>query len=440
MSKEAFVELVTADQPDAPAYFTYDAVLNSRERPTLDQALARELKPLTLEEVAAAVGDGAQLLDTRDPAEFAAAHLAGSINIGLGGQYATWAGTLLDAARPIVIVADPGAETQSALRSRANRIRSGCRFSGWRPCGRRGGRPQGSARPVIVSTDRLSPQTAAERMDASNPPLVIDIRTPRERAEKSIDGSMHRPLNALREGLPDVARDRAIIVHCAGGYRSSIAASLLQRDGFTNVSEIAGGIAAWEAAGLPLKRIRPVHVIPLALTDRAIPFEHVARRFEADQRTPRRAAERMGHHPMAVPKHEPRIVAYRGGHVPHLHPALRLPAQKLNLFGLQVRTAGDRRGAVVFLDALIDDKTAFDEVARHRRPGIRCRVLDVRPVDVLARKSQIGRNRLARVVGVADDEAADDDHSMTVQDIDRFDGRVAGTPSTLARAVLRAPP
>src|SRR5206468_1689878 len=99
MSKERFVELVTADQPDAPAYFTYDAVLNSRERPTLDQALARELKPLTVEQAATAVhDDGAQLLDTRDPAEFAAAHVAGSINIGLGGQYATWAGTLLDAA------------------------------------------------------------------------------------------------------------------------------------------------------------------------------------------------------------------------------------------------------------------------------------------------------------------------------------------------------
>src|SRR5262245_39681060 len=116
MSKERFIQLVTADQPDAPAYFTYDAVLNSRERPTLDQALARELKPLTVEQVAAAVHNGAQLLDTRDPSEFAAAHLAGSVNIGLGGQYATWAGTLLDAARPIVIVADPGAEAQSALR------------------------------------------------------------------------------------------------------------------------------------------------------------------------------------------------------------------------------------------------------------------------------------------------------------------------------------
>ena len=253
MSKERFVELVTADQPDAPAYFTYDAVLNSRERATLDQTLARELKPLKFEEVAAAVRDGAQLLDTRDPAEFAAAHLAGSINIGLGGQYATWAGTLLDAARPIVIVADPGAETQSALRLGRIGFDQVVGFLDGGLVAVEGGRPQGLALPVIVSTDRLSPQTAAERMDASNPPLVIDIRTPRERAEKSIKGSMHRPLNALREGLPDVARDRAIIVHCAGGYRSSIAASLLQRDGFTNVSEIAGGIAAWEAAGLPLK-------------------------------------------------------------------------------------------------------------------------------------------------------------------------------------------
>ncbi len=261
MSKERFVELVTADQPDAPAYFTYDAVLNSRERPTLDQALARELKPLTVEQVAAAVRDGAQLLDTRDPSEFAAAHLAGSINIGLGGQYATWAGTLLDAARPIVIVADPAAEAQSALRlgrigfdQVVGFLDGGLAAIPERVQERRpqGSAPQVSMPQVIVSTDRLSPQTAADRIAGPNPPLVIDIRTPSERADKSIKGSMHRPLNALREGLPDIARDRPIIVHCAGGYRSSMAASLLQRDGFTNVSELAGGIASWEAAGLPV--------------------------------------------------------------------------------------------------------------------------------------------------------------------------------------------
>jgi rhodanese-related sulfurtransferase len=257
MSKERFVELVTTDQPDAPAYFTYDAVLNSRERPTLDQALARELKPLTINELDAAVRNGAQLLDTRDPSEFAAAHLAGSVNIGLGGQYATWAGTLLDSSRPIVIVADPGAETQSALRlgrigfdQVVGFLEGGLAAVEEAEQESRG--PQGSAPQVIVSTDRLSPQTAAERMAGSNPPLVIDVRTPRERAEKLIAGTTHRPLNTLRGGLSHVPRDRPIMVFCAGGYRSSMAASLLQRDGFANVSELAGGIAAWEAAGLPL--------------------------------------------------------------------------------------------------------------------------------------------------------------------------------------------
>lgn len=91
MSKEAFIELVTADQPEAPAYFVYDAVLNSKERPTLDEALERELKPLTIDELLAVQADGAQVVDTRDPDEFGAAHLTGSINIGLNGQYATWA-------------------------------------------------------------------------------------------------------------------------------------------------------------------------------------------------------------------------------------------------------------------------------------------------------------------------------------------------------------
>jgi len=242
MTKERFIELVTADQPDAPAYFTYDAVLNSRERQTLDQALARELKPLTLQQLQSAVEDGAQLLDTRDPAEFAAAHLRGSVNIGLGGQYASWAGTLLDPSRPIVIVADPAAETQSALR--LGRIGFD-RVEGFLDGGL-------AAAADVVMTERLSPQTAAQRMAAPNAPTVIDVRTPHERSGKAIAGSVGRPLNTLPAALTDVPHDRALIVHCAGGYRSSIAASLLQREGFTNVSELAGGIAAWEAAGLPL--------------------------------------------------------------------------------------------------------------------------------------------------------------------------------------------
>ena len=116
MTKEAFIHVVTADQPEAPPYFTYDAVLNSEERPTLDDALAREMNPLTVNAVLALQAREAQILDTQDPDEFGAVYLRGSINIGLDGQYATWAGTVLNSTRSVVIIADPGGENESAVR------------------------------------------------------------------------------------------------------------------------------------------------------------------------------------------------------------------------------------------------------------------------------------------------------------------------------------
>ena len=246
MTKAAFVDLVTADQPEAPAYFTYDAILNSRERPTLDQALARELTPITLDALLAGRDAGVQILDTREPVEFASAHIAGSVNIGLGGQYATWAGSILDPDRPIMIVATPGAEAESALR--LGRIGFD-RVAGYLD----GGLAVANQRPdVIVATNRLSPDVLAERLAGPDPPLAIDVRAPGERREKRIEQAVSRPLSSLRDPLADVPRDRPVVVHCAGGYRSSIGASLLQRAGFTNVSELAGGLAAWESAGLPL--------------------------------------------------------------------------------------------------------------------------------------------------------------------------------------------
>jgi len=246
MSKEAFIQVVTADQPEAPPYFTYDAVLNSEERPTLDEALAREMNPLTLEAVLALQADGAQILDTRDPDEFAAAHLAGSINIGLGGQYATWAGTVLDRTHPIVIIADPGRENESAIR--LGRIGFD-HVAGYL----QNGLHSVKSRPEMVAfTERLSAQFAAELLSSSQPPLAIDVRAPREREQKHIGGSLGIPLNRLVENLETLPKSRPLLVYCAGGYRSSIAASLLQGSGITPVSEIAGGIAAWEAAKLPI--------------------------------------------------------------------------------------------------------------------------------------------------------------------------------------------
>jgi len=247
MSQAAFLELVTADQPDAPAYFTYDAVLNSRERPTLEQALARELKPLTIDELLVEQARGTQVLDTRDPAAFAAAHLAGSINIGLIGQYATWAGTVLTRDQPIAIVADPGAEMESALR--LGRIGFD-HVSGYLE----GGLASAASGPArIAETERVGADVAASRLASATPPTIVDVRAASERAQKRIDGSVHIPLNHLADRRSEIPADRPVLLHCAGGYRSSIAASLLQRHGFTQVSELAGGIAAWETAGLPVR-------------------------------------------------------------------------------------------------------------------------------------------------------------------------------------------
>lgn len=205
---------------------------------------------LELDRVLALQTEGAQILDTREPDEFAAAHLAGSINIGLSGQYATWAGTVLDHAHPIVIIAAPGRESESAIRLGrigfdhvAGYLRNGLQSLESRP-------------ELIAITERLSAPFAAELLSSSQPPVVIDVRTPREREQKQIDGSLSIPLNHLSERAQELPKDRALLVHCAGGYRSSIAASILKKSGFDQVSEIAGGMAAWEAAKLPVNGVQ----------------------------------------------------------------------------------------------------------------------------------------------------------------------------------------
>jgi hydroxyacylglutathione hydrolase len=246
MSKEEFIQLVTADQPDAPAYFTYDAILNTRERTSLEKNLEQVLQPLELDQVLHMAEAGAQLLDVREATEFAREHLACSINIGLGGQYATWAGTVLDSARPIVIIAEPGREQEAALR--LGRIGFDL-VKGYL----KGGMEALVRRPDMVHpTQRVSAPMVAEELAGSNPPMVLDVRNPREWATKHIDGSVNVPLNHLRERIAEIPRDRRLAIHCAGGYRSSIAASILHQSGITNLIEMAGGFAAWEAAKLPV--------------------------------------------------------------------------------------------------------------------------------------------------------------------------------------------
>jgi hydroxyacylglutathione hydrolase len=245
MSRERFVELVTADQPDTPAYFSYDAVLNARERPTLEQTLARELEPLTLERALELAADGAQLLDTRDPADFEGAHVRGAINIGLGGSYATWCGTILDQTRPVVLIADPGREVEAATRLGRIGFDSVAGYL-------KGGMEQLDREPQLIEkTTRLTAQALAEQLAHSEPPLLIDVRTAREWTQEGrIEGALNVPLGELQEQAKALPMDREMVLYCTSGYRSAIAASLLQRNR-SRVADLVGGLAAWEAARLP---------------------------------------------------------------------------------------------------------------------------------------------------------------------------------------------
>jgi hydroxyacylglutathione hydrolase len=246
MTEDVFVKMITADQPEAQDYFTYDAVLNTKERPTLEATLQRVLKPLSLQEVLAKKDEEAQILDVRDPDEFSKAHLVGSINIGLSGQYARWAGTLLSREKPIVLIANPGREKESAIR--LGRIGFD-HIAGYLEDGVHALEPRPD---LVVATERGAPSIVASDITSANLPVILDVRVAKEWNAERIEGSVNLPLNHLEERLAELPRDRRIVVHCAGGYRSSIAASILRKYGFENLVELAGGIAAWKAAKLPL--------------------------------------------------------------------------------------------------------------------------------------------------------------------------------------------
>jgi rhodanese-related sulfurtransferase len=250
LDEDAFVRLVTVDQPDAPDYFAYDAVLNAREHPTLDATLKRELKPLTPEAVLALQNAGAQVLDAREPSEFAQAHMRDSINIGLGGHFATWVGTILDRTRAIVLIAEPTRETEAAMR--LGRIGFDM-VVGFLDGGIHALEDRDD---LIQQTRRVSAEEAGSILAARPQPLVLDVRTPKEWETTRIDPSVNIPLNHLIERVAEVPRDRTLVVLCEGGYRSSIAASLLQQRHFTDVVELAGGMAGWDAARTPLHSSR----------------------------------------------------------------------------------------------------------------------------------------------------------------------------------------
>ncbi len=250
MSREEFKAIVTADQPEAPDYFVHDAILNRKERASLGAAMEKTLKPLSLDEVLALEKSGAQLLDVRDGIDFEGGHLKGCLNIALSGKYATWAGSMLSHDKPIVVIAEEGGEEEAVMR--LGRIGFD-NVAGYLA----GGMAALAARDDLVErTERITAPALAEwvagkRPDAGAAPIVVDVRSEAEHAGGHIAGSLNIPLTHLDERIGEIPAGRPVAVHCEGGYRSAIAASLLQKLGRRDVHDMVGGYKAWLAAKLP---------------------------------------------------------------------------------------------------------------------------------------------------------------------------------------------
>lgn len=248
MSRPEFVRQVVCDQSSAPAYFAHDARLNRTEHGTLEGMLQRARTPLALEQVLRFVREGAQLVDTRHADDFAVEHVKGSVNIGLWGRYASWAGTMLDPAQPIVLVTDPGKEEESAIR--LGRIGFD-RVTGVLAGGITAAR---TAPGLVAGNRRFTPDSLAGALASPAPPQVVDVRTDAEWEAGHIADALHVELNGIERETARIPRERELVVVCKGGYRSSIGASLLRRAGFERVSDLAGGMDAWSERAASLSK------------------------------------------------------------------------------------------------------------------------------------------------------------------------------------------
>jgi hydroxyacylglutathione hydrolase len=240
MSEAAFVEAVTQGQSAAPLYFLFAATKNREARDLLAEDV--EVATLSLAEVQAAMATGAVVIDGRDDASFAAGHLRGSINVGLGGRFAEYTGEVMQPGTPIVLVTDPGQEATAAIRlarigfdhvlgALADPIQTFFEH------------PE-----VVEQLSRLSVAELQQRQRDVEGLVVVDIRNPGEVELGTIPGARLLSLPQLLLRMGELDRWAPTVVFCAGGYRSAIASSLLRSHGFTDVSDLIGGYTAWTAA------------------------------------------------------------------------------------------------------------------------------------------------------------------------------------------------
>ena len=257
MSKEEFVKEVTEGLLPPPGYFPMNVKMNKEGYANIEDVLTQGQQALSPEAFEAAVNEtGALVLDTRKPETFARGFIPNSINIGIDGNFAPWIGALIpDIQQPILFIADEGREEEVVTRlarvgydHALGYLKGG--FEAWRAAGN--------------EVDTIKSISAAEfeaDYAKNNTIKVVDVRKPGEYQAEHVENAQHAPLDYLNDHLSELPKEEAMYLHCAGGYRSMIAASILKARGFDNVINVEGGFKAISDTAIP----RTAYVCPSTL-------------------------------------------------------------------------------------------------------------------------------------------------------------------------------
>jgi len=244
MTKKEFVDAVVDGLSDPPKYFFVDAMLNKKGYANIEDVMTKNTLPLSIAEFEKEMGAGVTILDARDPDAFEKGYIPGSINIGLNGQYAPWVGALLDAHAPLLFIADEGKEAEAVLRlARVGYENVHGFLQGGITTWKNAGHPM----------DLIDSITAVEFNNRlQNDDNIIDVRKKGEVEGGMIENAQHICLSGFQDELHTLDKNKHYYIHCAGGYRSMMAASIMKQRGYNNITNVKGGMAKIKETGIKL--------------------------------------------------------------------------------------------------------------------------------------------------------------------------------------------
>ncbi|MGD1839367.1 MAG: rhodanese-like domain-containing protein [Thermonemataceae bacterium] len=247
-SKEQFIKEVTDGLLTPPGYFPLNVKMNKEGYEAIDKVLTEGLKPLTPAAFEALAREtGALILDVRTPQDFAQGHVPGSIFIGLDGSFAPWVGELIvDVKQPILFIAPSGREEETIIRLSRVGFDNTLGYLA-------GGVAAWEAASKEIDTVTSVPAATLAKEQAEHPQNIIDVRKASEYIPAHIKGAHNLPLSEINEHLAQFPKEETFYLHCAGGYRSMIAASILKARGFHNLIDVQGGFKAIAATSLPIE-------------------------------------------------------------------------------------------------------------------------------------------------------------------------------------------